>query len=118
MRNFNLESYATYDPSWNGVHLYLRGKPKNPNDLNVIVVTAEGESMSEQQFMKARHEPTFRLEVEEAQKIDRENGNTLWWDVIFQEMKNVRVDFEEYYGDIDNLKGYQQIDCHMIFDML
>ena len=56
--------------------------------------------------------------VEEAKKIDRENGNTLWWEAICKEMKNVRVAFERYDGDSDDLPpGYQYVDCHLIFDI-
>ena len=32
--------------------------------------------------------------VSEAIEIDHENGDTLWWDAIFKEMKNVRIAFE------------------------
>ena len=32
--------------------------------------------------------------VKEAFDIDKENGNTLWWDAIMQKMKNVRPEFE------------------------
>ena len=32
-------------------------------------------------------------------------------------MKNARVAFEEYADNTSNLKGYQQIKCHMIFDI-
>ena len=28
--------------------------------------------------------------VEEAKKVDNQNGNTLWWDAICKEMRNVR----------------------------
>ena len=31
--------------------------------------------------------------VEQAVQFDKENGNTLWWDAICQEMKNVRIAF-------------------------
>jgi hypothetical protein len=56
--------------------------------------------------------------VTEAQKLDGLNGNTLWWDAICKEMKNVRVAFEVYEGSIDDLPpGYQHVDCHMIFDI-
>ena len=55
--------------------------------------------------------------VKEALAIDRENGDTLWWDAICKEMKNVRVAFEEFDGDVKSLVGYQKIDCHMIFDI-
>ena len=57
-------------------------------------------------------------------KLDKENGNTLWYDAIQKEMKNVRVAFQVWEeGDVDDAKrgqklvGYQQIRCHMIFDI-
>ena len=56
--------------------------------------------------------------VEEARRLDAENGNTLWWDAIMKEMKNVRPAFEVWEkqaGDIP--PGYQQIKCHLIFDV-
>jgi len=55
--------------------------------------------------------------VEEALAVDRENGDTLWWDAICKEMKNVRIAFEEYDGDIKDLVGYKKLDMHMIFDI-
>ena len=57
--------------------------------------------------------------VEEARRLDRENGDTLWWDSILKEMKNVTVAFDTYEGDIKDLtsKGYTKITCHMIFDI-
>ena len=56
--------------------------------------------------------------VDEAIAIDRENGNTLWWDAICKEMKNVRIAFEELEGGRDSIPpGYQEIKCHMIFDI-
>ena len=33
------------------------------------------------------------------------------------EMKNVRIAFEKYERDIQDLKGYQSIYCHLIFDV-
>ena len=55
--------------------------------------------------------------VHEAIEIDSINNNTLWWDSIMLEMKNVRPAFEKYEGDIKDLVGYQHIRCHMIFDI-
>ena len=56
--------------------------------------------------------------VEEARMIDNENGNTLWWEAIVKEMKNVMVAFSLFDGTTDEIpKGYQHIDCHMIFDI-
>ena len=54
--------------------------------------------------------------VKEALLIDKENGNTLWWDAICEEMKNVRIAFEEFEGT-GGPAGYKKIDCHMIFDV-
>ena len=56
--------------------------------------------------------------VEEARRLDQANGNTLWWDAICKEMKNVRIAFEEWKGNPSELPpGYQQIKCHIVFDV-
>ena len=56
--------------------------------------------------------------VKQARGIDQDNQNTLWWDAICTEMKNVRVAFEVFEGDENNTpKVNQKIDCHMIFDV-
>ena len=55
--------------------------------------------------------------VEEAKRLDQENGDHQWWDAIYQEMKNIRIAFDTYDGDIDDLVGYQFVKCHMIFDV-
>jgi hypothetical protein len=56
--------------------------------------------------------------VEEARRFDAENGNTYWWDAIMKEMKNVRPAFEVWEGPADKISpGYQQIKCHLIFDV-
>ena len=56
--------------------------------------------------------------VKEAIEIYEENGDTLWWDAILQEMKNVRPAFESYEGNKEDLPpGYRQIKFHMIFDI-
>ena len=36
--------------------------------------------------------------IAQAKQFDQENGNTLWWDAIVMEMKNVRIAFEEFDG--------------------
>ena len=51
------------------------------------------------------------------EEIDKENGDNLWEDAIKQEMKNSRVAFQAYDGDIKDLIGYEQITCHLIFDV-
>ena len=55
--------------------------------------------------------------VNEALELDRKNGDTLWRDAISMEMKNVRVAFEEYDGNINDLVGYKKLNMHMIFDV-
>ena len=56
--------------------------------------------------------------IAQAKKFDEENGNTLWWDAIVMEMKNIRIAFEEFDGEEKDLPpGYQFIRCHMIFDV-
>ena len=56
--------------------------------------------------------------VEQAIAIDKQNGNSLWWDAICTEMKNVRPAFEMWEQDEKELPpGYQRIKCHFIFDM-
>ena len=45
--------------------------------------------------------------VKESIEIDKENWDTLWWDSILQEMKNVRPAFESYEGNKEDLPpGY------------
>ena len=34
--------------------------------------------------------------IADAKRIDKINGNTLWWDAISKEMTNVRIVFEEF----------------------
>ena len=54
----------------------------------------------------------------EAILIDKENGDTLWWYAIMKEMKNVRPAFEVFEKCKEDIPiGYQQIKCHMIFDV-
>ena len=55
--------------------------------------------------------------ISEAQRVDNDNQNTYWMDAVRLEMKNVRIAFEVYDGEISDLKEYQKINCHMIFDI-
>ena len=54
--------------------------------------------------------------VKQAKAIDATNGDTLWWDAICEEMKNVRIAFEEFQSEGVPI-GHKRIDCHMIFDV-
>jgi hypothetical protein len=56
--------------------------------------------------------------IAEAKAFDEENSNTLWWDTICKEMKNVRPAFEAWEKDMLELPvGCQKITCHMMFDV-
>ena len=51
--------------------------------------------------------------VEEAKCLDQENGDTLWWEAICNEMRNIRPAFEVWEKVIERIPpGYQQIKCH------
>ena len=51
-------------------------------------------------------------------EIDDFNQNTLWWDAIMKEMKNVRPAFEEWEGTASEMDAaYQNFTCHMILDV-
>ena len=46
--------------------------------------------------------------VKEAILIDKENGDTLWWDAIMKEIKNVRPAFEVFKKRKEDIPiGYQ-----------
>ena len=63
--------------------------------------------------------------VEHALELDKKNGNTLWYDAIQKEMKNVKIAFREWEGgtikDIKKnpqlLPGYTFINCRMNFEI-
>ena len=56
--------------------------------------------------------------VKEAIIIDKENGDTLWWDAIMKKMKKMRPALKVFQKHKEDIPiGYQQIKCHMIFDV-
>ena len=56
--------------------------------------------------------------VEEAKRLDQENGDSRWWEAICNKMRNIRPAFEVWEKDVEHIPpGYQQIKCHMIFDV-
>ena len=56
--------------------------------------------------------------VKQAIEFDFENGNTLWWDAVCQEMKNVRPVFEPWDKPEGNIPPRcQYINCRLIFDI-
>ena len=73
-----------------------------------------------QQILENMHKYGLRIPhtVKESIDIDKANGDTLWWDTILQEMKNIRTSFEAYEGKKEDLPpGYQHIKYHMMFDI-
>ena len=56
--------------------------------------------------------------VLQVQQINAKSGNTLWWDAMCKEMKNVRPSFEVFEGGVQQLPSvFEDIKCHMIFDV-
>jgi hypothetical protein len=50
-------------------------------------------------------------------KLDKENDNTLWQDAARKEMNNAIVAFNIFNGEESVPPTYQEIRCHMIFDV-
>jgi hypothetical protein len=63
----------------------------------------------------------FGIEVpkswDDCVKLDKENDNTLWQDAVRKEIKNVRIAFNILNGEEAVPPTYQEIRCHMIFDV-
>ena len=55
--------------------------------------------------------------IKEALDLDKENGNTLWWDAMMKEMKSVHIAFCILTKDEKPEAGSQFMQCHMIFDI-
>ena len=64
--------------------------------------------------------------VEQAYELDKKNGNTFWRDAIEKEMVRVIQAFEPHEnitpedvraGKYQTLLGYQEMKCHMVFDI-
>ena len=50
--------------------------------------------------------------------LDEKNGNTLWWDAICKDMKNIRIAFGVFEEEEKHiLPGFQEVKCYMIFDI-
>jgi hypothetical protein len=76
-------------------------------------------SATKKRYHKRTHKFGIELPitVKQALKIDRRTGTTYWRDALQREITNVKVAFD-VSDDSDELPpGYQQIDCHMIFDI-
>jgi len=65
--------------------------------------------------------------IDKAYRIDEENGNSYWTDALKKEISKVLVAWEAYdkgltpeevrAGKAPDLIGFQEIGCHMIFDV-
>ena len=73
-----------------------------------------------QQYWVKTHKYRLRVPkmIKESVEIYQENGDTLWWEAITQEIKNIRPAFKVWYKRKEDPPiGYQEIKCHMIFDI-
>ena len=70
-------------------------------------------------YHKGTHKFGIRVPktVDEALQLDEVNGNTLWTDAIRKEMDAVRVAFKILDPGDAIPATFQQICCHMIFDV-
>jgi hypothetical protein len=63
----------------------------------------------------------FGIEVpkswDDCVRLDKENDSTLWQDAARKEMKNARIAFKIINGKESAPPTYQEIRCHMIFDV-
>jgi hypothetical protein len=72
---------------------------------------------------KRYHKRTHKLGIEvpkswdDCVKLGKDNANTLWQDAVRKEMKNVRIAFKILNGEESVPPTYQNIRCHMIFDV-
>ena len=78
-------------------------------------------------YWKTSHKYGVQLphSVQEALQIDKETGTDFWWQAIQKELKKVMVAFEydesitpeQLRHDKTVYVGFQEIACHMIFDV-
>jgi hypothetical protein len=72
---------------------------------------------------KCYHKRTHKFGIEvprswdDCVKLDKENDNTLWKDAVLKEMNYVRIAFKILNGEESFPPAYQEIRCHMIFDV-
>jgi hypothetical protein len=73
--------------------------------------------------IKSYHKRTHKFGIEvlkswdDCVKLDKENDNTLCQDAVRKEMKNVIIVFKILNGEESFPPTYQEICCHMIFDV-
>jgi hypothetical protein len=79
-------------------------------------------------YWRATHKFGIQIpkSVAEALQINNENGNTYWADAIAKEMGKAKVAYTPINGvtpeeartnKVDQLCGFQEIKCHIIFDV-
>jgi hypothetical protein len=72
---------------------------------------------------KRYHKRTHKFGIEipkiwnDCVRLDKKNYNTLWQDEASKEMKNTRIAFKILNGEESVPPTYQEIRCHMIFDV-
>ena len=63
----------------------------------------------------------FGIEVpktwDDCVRLDTQNGNTLWQDAVRKEMSKVRVAFQVLDDDDSPPPTFQEIRCHLVFDV-
>ena len=76
-------------------------------------------SMVNKRVLKRTHKYGIRVPrtYDEAVAIDTENGNTLWQDAVQQEMNKVRIAFKILDDGEKVPPTFQEIRCHLIFDV-
>ena len=55
--------------------------------------------------------------IEDAKRVDAQNGDTLWQDAVREEMTKINPALEAIERSVDDYIGYQRITGHMIFDI-
>jgi hypothetical protein len=79
-------------------------------------------------YWRTTHKFGLRLPkmMEEALRLDTANGNHFWEDAIKKEMSKACITYIPVEGctpaqvranEIDQLRGYQEIQCHIVFDV-
>jgi hypothetical protein len=70
-------------------------------------------------FAKKTHKFGIRVpkDITEANAIDKENENALWYDAVQKEMKNVMIAFDVMESDRHLPVGYKHLPCHIIWDV-
>jgi hypothetical protein len=72
---------------------------------------------------KRYHKQTHKFGIEvpkswdDCVRLHKENDNTIWQDAVSKEMNNVRIAFKILNGEEAVPPTYQEIRCHMIFDV-